>query len=104
MRAIKVADYDPCWPLLFAEISTEISILLRTIEAGTVFVRQIKHEGDCYEDEEGWLVDTFDGSSLHILLIHPKGKEIMHYDAFLNREETLANSGERRRYSVVMPL
>ena len=28
MRAIKVVDYDPSWPLLFAEISTEISILL----------------------------------------------------------------------------
>lgn len=28
MRAIKVVDYDPCWPRLFAEISTEVSILL----------------------------------------------------------------------------
>ena len=28
MRAIKVVDYDPCWPLLFAEISIEVSILL----------------------------------------------------------------------------
>ncbi|WP_064693341.1 GrpB family protein [Rhizobium aegyptiacum] len=28
MRAINVVDYDPCWPLLFAEISAEISILL----------------------------------------------------------------------------
>ncbi|NKM97134.1 GrpB family protein [Rhizobium leguminosarum] len=28
MRAIKVVDYDPSWPRLFAEISTEISALL----------------------------------------------------------------------------
>ncbi|NKK84200.1 GrpB family protein [Rhizobium leguminosarum bv. viciae] len=28
MRAIKVADYDPSWPLLFAEISAEVSALL----------------------------------------------------------------------------
>ncbi|TAT86270.1 GrpB family protein [Rhizobium ruizarguesonis] len=28
MRAIKVVDYDPCWPRLFAEISTEVSALL----------------------------------------------------------------------------
>ncbi|MBP2442943.1 GrpB family protein [Rhizobium leguminosarum] len=28
MRAIKVVDYDPSWPRLFAEISAEISILL----------------------------------------------------------------------------
>ncbi|MBY5809040.1 GrpB family protein [Rhizobium leguminosarum] len=28
MRAIKVVDYDPSWPRLFAEISTEVSILL----------------------------------------------------------------------------
>ena len=28
MRAIKVVNYDPSWPRLFAEISTEISILL----------------------------------------------------------------------------
>lgn len=28
MRAIKVVDYDPCWPRLFAEISAEVSALL----------------------------------------------------------------------------
>ncbi|AHG47625.1 hypothetical protein RLEG12_32100 [Rhizobium leguminosarum bv. trifolii CB782] len=28
MRAIKVVDYDPSWPRLFAEISAELSILL----------------------------------------------------------------------------
>ncbi|MBX4933014.1 GrpB family protein [Rhizobium bangladeshense] len=28
MRAIKVVDYDPCWPRLFAEVSIEISALL----------------------------------------------------------------------------
>ncbi|MGX9987987.1 GrpB family protein [Rhizobium sp. Z1P35] len=28
MRAIKVVDYDPSWPRLFAEISTEVSALL----------------------------------------------------------------------------
>jgi len=28
MRAIKVVDYDPSWPLLFADISAEISTLL----------------------------------------------------------------------------
>ncbi|MBB2751487.1 UNVERIFIED_ORG: GrpB-like predicted nucleotidyltransferase (UPF0157 family) [Rhizobium aethiopicum] len=28
MRAIKVVDYDPSWPRLFAEISAEISMLL----------------------------------------------------------------------------
>ncbi|ASS54953.1 GrpB family protein [Rhizobium leguminosarum] len=28
MRAIKVADYDPSWPLLFDEISAEVSALL----------------------------------------------------------------------------
>jgi GrpB-like predicted nucleotidyltransferase (UPF0157 family) len=28
MRAIEVVDYDPCWPRLFAEISTEVSALL----------------------------------------------------------------------------
>ncbi|RUM26695.1 GrpB family protein [Rhizobium vallis] len=28
MRAIKVVDYDPSWPLLFADISAEISALL----------------------------------------------------------------------------
>lgn len=28
MRAIKVVDYDPSWPRLFADISTEVSILL----------------------------------------------------------------------------
>ncbi|MBX5155619.1 MULTISPECIES: GrpB family protein [unclassified Rhizobium] len=28
MRAIKVVDYDPSWPLLFAQISSEVSILL----------------------------------------------------------------------------
>lgn len=28
MRAIKVVDYDPSWPLLFAKISAEVSVLL----------------------------------------------------------------------------
>ncbi|EJC68877.1 GrpB family protein [Rhizobium sp. 1AS11] len=28
MRAIKVVDYDPSWPRLFTEISTEVSALL----------------------------------------------------------------------------
>ncbi|MGO7770980.1 hypothetical protein ACC736_39935, partial [Rhizobium ruizarguesonis] len=28
MCAIKVFDYDPCWPRLFAEISSEVSALL----------------------------------------------------------------------------
>ncbi|RFC00222.1 hypothetical protein B5K11_00605 [Rhizobium leguminosarum bv. trifolii] len=28
MRAVKVVDYDPSWPRLFADISAEISILL----------------------------------------------------------------------------
>ncbi|NEJ68984.1 GrpB family protein [Rhizobium phaseoli] len=28
MRAIKVVDYDPSWPLLFADIGAEITILL----------------------------------------------------------------------------
>ncbi|MFS8144064.1 GrpB family protein [Rhizobium sp. BR 249] len=28
MRAIKVVDYDPSWPRLFADIGTEVSILL----------------------------------------------------------------------------
>ena len=28
MRAIKVVDYDPSWPLLFADINAEISTLL----------------------------------------------------------------------------
>ena len=37
MRAIKVVDYDPSWPLLFADISAEVSALLPLrldIEAG----------------------------------------------------------------------
>ncbi|OWV68761.1 hypothetical protein ATY76_09570 [Rhizobium sp. R339] len=28
MRAIKVVDYDPSWPLLFDDISAEVSVLL----------------------------------------------------------------------------
>ncbi|ANM02361.1 GrpB protein [Rhizobium phaseoli] len=39
MRAINVVDYDPSWPRLFAEISTEVAALLGS------FVLSIDHIG-----------------------------------------------------------
>ncbi|EJZ21935.1 GrpB family protein [Rhizobium sp. Pop5] len=39
MRAIKVVDYDPSWPRLFAQISTEVAALLGS------FVLSIDHIG-----------------------------------------------------------
>jgi len=35
MRAIRVVDYDPSWPRLFAEISAEVSILLGDLVLST---------------------------------------------------------------------